>query len=134
MDTSKEYIELCNKAQEIQDIKKTIGSYCCFELGDMFHRIGFEYWFDGKVKQPVIENTVWLPRQDQLQEILVEEYRGDFKYPTFAMLEDLYNQENNLFDSKDENNKTLEKAWLILLMSENYNKQWNPETKEWEKM
>jgi hypothetical protein len=142
MDTSKEYIEMCEKAQEIQELR-----YNGYEWGDYYFYYNYydvciqtpENYIEVSTSKGITElvirkdNHVWLPRQDQLQEMLIHKYIS-FDYPLFAMVEDLYNQENDMFDSEPENQRSLEKAWLILLMCEKYDKSWNPENKEWEKL
>ena len=60
MDCSAEYIEMCRRAVEIQEIQttyyKTVGEY---------RQNFFSY-----------PDNVWLPRQDQLQGMWFEQYNG----------------------------------------------------------
>jgi len=69
MDTSETYIKMCEKAEEIQGIVKPHHTVCAaWKLGDFVH-------FDDAVRVIIKEdNTIrdmtWLPRQDQLQEMV----------------------------------------------------------------
>ena len=129
MDTSKEYIEMCRKAEEMQDYYKEH----TVELGDFYwHRnngigvIGNEDLFD---RPGCI--AFWLPRQDQLQDMvwhkkegalhpvnlfdwIVSYIHGDFKYYAQFL--------------------SPEQVLLAWGMLKEYNKWWNSEKGEWEKI
>ena len=64
MDTSKEYIKMCQMAKEIQKLKPSPESVEILKWDNDEHRfiIGDYYDFE--------EGAIWLPRQDQLQEII----------------------------------------------------------------
>ena len=135
MDKSKEYIEMCRKATEIQD--KWIpgeGDYIC-EVGynnkdfvdiislhdccggDMCDMPKFNY------SQEELCVAIFLPRQDQLQGMLTKEY-----IDSFAMLADLYRyciKEDFLLEDLFYGNETMEILWLMFVMKEEYNKTWN---------
>lgn len=73
MDTSKEYIEMCGKAEEIQNLRPQKEYGRVSKYGDYFY---------SRVLKEVINNNpssaaIWLPRQDQLQEMLVESFAID---------------------------------------------------------
>ena len=95
MDPSLQYVRMCKGATEIQNQWK-------FELGDYFSTIrqtalhernlatetddrkGFSivdsYWLNDELtKKRIPEPWVWLPRQDQLQEMLSDEHRIFYK-------------------------------------------------------
>jgi len=110
MDTSKEYIEMCENAKEIYT--GTLPNYSFY--------IKFTEGDDIKIKLPGdnIENGVtWLPRQDQLQDMV--ELSGHLPRTKisyfYKKLEDNYYQ---FFFS-------MEKLWLTFVMKEKYNKKWN---------
>lgn len=67
MDNSETCIKMCEKAKEIQKVRNHIyeeGDYCyCSECGLFIHSEGKLYDFGG---------IIWLPRQDQLQEIYLD--------------------------------------------------------------
>ena len=124
MDTSKEYILMCEKATEIQKIfnKRSL------EENDFINR---------EKKDPKREGfiiIIWLPRQDQLQEMIIGK-------TTYADLEEQFNNTLNTwfeisynFDPKideklDMAHWSMEQLWLAFVMVEKYNKIWNG--KDW---
>lgn len=144
MDTSKEYIELCGKAQEIQEPTKLMFSNGSFIFNESAND-GDGYLLVNYLIQPRKDNNlweleykieeyktfnIWLPRQDQLQDIIIDKYKEE-EFPIYVMLECMYNYEGGLGNSSED--RSLEQAWLAFVMIEKYNKQWNSETKEWEK-
>ena len=137
MDTSKTYVRMCECAEEIQEqMPSHIGDDGRFRLtrfGDnVYMRIGGtqndEGFCDGY-------KLVWLPRWDQLLEILIERV-GDgihddtcwFKYSDRTMaLKSLYEfalKEDCRFDSH-------EQLLLAFVMREKHGKVWSGE--DWEK-
>jgi len=124
MDISKEYIEMCSKAQEIQANRKPLWGFCCLELGDYFVNKDQNYIYSGE-DQPKVTDTIWLPRQDQLQVLLHDK----LLYPTTW-----FNRMAFVFLREKKANfiyKTAEQLWLGMVMFENYNKQWCKKTSEW---
>ena len=115
MDTGKEYIEMCEKAQEIQDIYE----YKPWDLSDFTQTI-YSKKLGGLTK-------IWLPRIDQLIEIITKGFTDPVNY-IITMLHRFYcGMDKYKF-------KSMEQLVLIYMMFEKYNKQWNPKTKEWEKV
>ena len=129
MDTSKEYIKMCEEAREIQEITKdSCGQYSQFifiKQDLTIHKAVMVTYEEAEVvKRNNPQNYikfVWLPRQDQLVELI--------KYPfgisrifiefTIALRED-----TTLSIYGD----TIEKLFLMYLMKKDYNKKWNGET------
>ncbi len=133
MDTSKEYIQMCEKAAEIQAIKKKT-----------YPPIGKDYW--AKI-------SVWLPRQDQLQAMVeipddkvsavgygtVWDGKGwvtkaDFHSPThslflefaaFALGQEAGGDINGNIPEYSQKFTTGEQLWLAFVMKEKYQKHWN---------
>ena len=142
MDISKTYAKMCEKAWEIQqwwqpepfDINKK--NKC---LGDVYLHHCVDQWADDNPYDVIevyfaqkIDKTrvVWLPRQDQLQEML-EFPTGSFKYNFWDALADLYEWSfsANWEKFKDYIPLSMEQLWLAFVMKEKYNKVWNGE--EW---
>jgi len=150
MDNSSEYIEMCEKAQEIQELRKQLVS---LEYGDCLfvtynnsysevEFIGKE--FDLKKVDNKIFNTeyincedefdeeltsiIWLPRQDQLQEMpyLIDESLFDYHY-TFTNFVSWYSFGTINFELFE----TFDQLWLAFIMKIKYYKTWNNLTKEW---
>ena len=131
MDISKEYVLMCEKAGKIQNEWGVCD-------GDFFYNkdtritgtalvpFGTDIW-NKRYK-------IWLPRQDQLQEMIIGK-------TTYADLEEQFNNTLNTwfeisynFDPKideklDMAHWSMEQLWLAFVMVEKYNKIWNG--KDW---
>ncbi len=118
MDVSETYIEMCEKAEEIQ------------ELSPWQHDDGHNFWH---VFETLPKNNVWLPRQDQLQEML--------GLPMPELLDKLYTEiwteDHGIMipdwaEVRDKRNRSTgkwlvyswEQLWLAFVMKEN-NKVWD---------
>lgn len=110
MDTSKGYVKMCEKAKEIQKLrpKHWHNEYAELCSGDIH-----DFWEYSKD----IDKMVWLPRQDQLQEMVNIKTVNDF---VNALIERL------AFEYR---NGSMEQLWLAFVMAELYKKRWNGE--EW---
>ena len=154
MDTSKEYILMCEKAREIQDGKPDFEVNDCNYIANFHHvRVCPDYeqrlsnnhvwtkYLDEKYcsvcgKELVPNDSIpeindyeengafkciWLPRQDQLQEMVVDKFEN-FLYMNYAA--DEYSSLKN-----QSYLASMEQLWLAFVMKEKYNKIWNGE--EW---
>lgn len=142
MDTTKKYIEMCEKAEEIQkEWKPKRGDFYTVVVHGKATDIT-DVYIDGFPLLPqrfisLSELYIWLPRQDQLQEMLdkwtlLAKVRGlfDFCEPEFTCPEEptckecvklgLYARKNFI---------SMEQLWLAFVMKEKYNKMWNG--KDW---
>ena len=121
MDTSNKYIGMCEKAFEIQNrTNKEMGDLvvnttCLLARTGSDRRekrftylklLGFNY---GNI------DYIWLPKQDQLQEMVDGTY--------LAKLVDISNFSLNI--SYIHIFESLEQLWLAFVMKEKYNKQWD---------
>ncbi len=131
MDTSETYVKMCEKAKEIQKIRPPTS-------GSAYH----EYFADGTTFDILHEDngyyfgpgngvTVWLPRQDQLQDMagvfpeVFERFgntvgQNDFNYGLEEMGEYTLWETYSRFTS-------MEQLWLAFVMQEKYGKYWNGE-------
>ncbi|MCP4688644.1 MAG: hypothetical protein GY859_11380 [Desulfobacterales bacterium] len=133
MDKSREYIEMCDKASEIQRLwKQQYGDFLMTESGriqcwlpdhrkDETVRKGFGIKSeDGVIR---LSRYIWLPRMDQLIEAAQEKGR---RYDSISL--EFFNwcrtahpprgkEPNTLF-------RTVEKAWLAFVMHKNFGKVW----------
>jgi len=121
MDTSEEYIVMCEKAVEIHDDSNfTDGEYVAFpngECGMLFDN------YDGT------DGYIWLPRQDELQAMLKWEEEGRYGK---VLIDVFYGFAKSNWDTRprnQNNNITWEQLWLAFVMSELYQKQWDG--KDW---
>jgi len=102
MDTSETYIKMCEKAEEIQKLAPNP----LYSSHD---------WFVERIRGNV---PVWLPRQDQLQDMITDRPMSglllDFRDSALAFL---------WGDGLD----SMEQLWVAFVMKEKYNKVWNGE-------
>jgi len=147
MDTSETYIKMCEKAEEIQDGWDIADwDYCYCEKGERVvvlsgyetdggfygHGVETDFWEEGKPNKIICNEDsdvhIWLPRQDQLQEMV-----GDWE----KQIEILDDWLGNAYDPPSfkgnywciNNLTSMEQLWLAFVMKEKYNKVWNGE--EW---
>lgn len=120
MDTSKEYIKMCQQAGEIQDGYEGEG-----KMGDfVFNHAGrgsivIREWTDCQTHQ----NT-WLPRQDQLQKMLGQW----FEVERFRLFFNWFNKKySRMLLSNGRINHCIsgEQLWLAFVMKEKHGKTWN---------
>jgi len=135
MDISKEYIEACKKAEKIQyKHKYKEGDWFCWPgkgvvcLGHyvpIWENIVTPGGYDYDFQDIDYSNCIWLPRQDQLQEIT-----GTISI--LILLDDFH----KFLDSDYYSVKcpgfyfnSIEQLWLAFVMKKKYNKIWT--NKEW---
>ena len=90
MDTSKEYMLMCEKAVEIQELKRfMLGDYLCADKYVLLAMLPLEP--DGCLQTRMLQGgghyyvlpgmlsrAIWLPRQDQLQEMVGVKSHRDY--------------------------------------------------------
>jgi hypothetical protein len=82
MDTSKEYIKMCEKVPKIQEQMGHDGDYYYWSVDNKSHISYTEHFEDYIVKHPEQwdflrgRKVIWLPRQDQLQEMIGDAIGG----------------------------------------------------------
>ncbi len=130
MDKSREYMEMCRQAPEIQTIWEP-------GLGDIYSdESGFVHFYmpqkDGKIKKGFgvkpngnlieIEKFTWLPRLNQLMEILGGSEKN-FRDTGFRFFE--WTKKNGYRPGSPDNPyKTLEQIWLAYVMEKAFKKKW----------
>lgn len=149
MDTSGQYIEMCRKAVEVQELwKPNIGDYCKTKLlkkcaviiGIGFYRnpmitvLGIGYTNRRTLKSK--SGLTWLPRQDQLQEILGSSCKCELLW--LHQIKYLEPHANWCCDFAEDGPietesyriiYTWEQFWLSLVMHVKFNKTWKG--KDW---
>lgn len=139
MDFTKKYIKKCEKAIEVQ--KKWKGQWGDYiydekEAEDWDKK---EYW-GGEYPEGVFlvfldpegderysqSHQIWLPRQDQLQEMLKDIPESDDWCPCnlcviHALIEDIIEGHEQYYEW------SMEELWLAFVMKKKYNKIWNGE-------
>ena len=118
MDTSAEYIKMCDDASEVQELRPE-NDFKSF------------YWSETLFNRQGAEKTVicWLPRQDQLQEMI----RSENLWMDLEQEEGVWSaawsgQGEIMLRS---NFASMEQLWLAVVMHECYNKAWSTEKEEW---
>jgi hypothetical protein len=128
-----EYILMCKSATEIQKGWKPKGGNRFIDAWG--HLRDCEYDIEKKSGSYLLtkQQGIFLPRQEDLQEIYLEPYKGGLHVST--MINTFYHwfweEYNNKIKSCLEQYNWNE-MWLCFVMESLYNKRWNTETKEWE--
>ena len=118
MDTSETYVKMCEKATEIQAEKVE------YRQGDYFAGKSIEWQIvmcSRKGGTPILLMTVWLPRQDQLQEMLFD---TEHIFARVVLLKEFVRQNERYILNKM---RSFEQLWLAFVMQERYSKIWNGE-------
>ena len=119
MDISKEYIKMCEKAQEIQEYRK--------QLPEKYKGESDKDYL-AHLKGAIISfNAIWLPRQDQLSEMIVT-WNKNISTAFFMNIVSNSKYRSIPIEGFD----SIEKHLLSFVMAENYNKIWNKESEEWQ--
>lgn len=131
MDKSKEYLEMCECCTEIQTHYKEITKLSGLHIGDYYintignyredieivsddNESGVPYYHDG---------IIWLPKQDQLQELMKSKDRGlQYKPKLFINLANAFLI--SFYEEYGTQPSSMEELWLRILMLENYSKVW----------
>lgn len=142
MDNPKEYILMCSKTKKIQLYYKNIQLHKSYwNVGDQYINIydgdeeinicSFDSEYGESVKR---DKDIWLPRQDQLQKMIIDKYGledmiGAFYH--FSIAETYKIITNSSLNATVFFN-SMEQLWLAFVMKVKYNKQWSIESKTWE--
>ena len=149
-----EYIKMCEAAEEVQTHRHAPAGLRVNQENDT--NFGFEegdFYYDPKIDEVRVyafenfsrccgneeyeeeKRAIWLPRQDQLQDLIPFEEEDDTgdkflsdwvtKYNSFGLTEAF----NIFIDKTDYPEKfSMEQLWLCFAMEQKYNKTWNGET------
>jgi len=121
MDKSSNYIEMCESTKVIQKQWEP-------EFGDFFVSMSLGITspcqpitsgLEKKLSYLKTIKAVWLPRQDQLQEMVIEKYATPWDL-TIAFSNVLMADNASYFDNFD----SMEKLWLAFIMLEKRKKKW----------
>ena len=123
MDTSETYIKMCD-CPEIQKRKPYNDEYYFEFRGGICHHGDFVSYQEGSI-------DIWLPRQDQLQEMVDAWWReqGDFgKFLITKLHEFAMSFHPQPFQEDKMPLQSWEQLWLAFVMKEKHNKVWNGES------
>ena len=118
MDTSKEYIKMCHQAKEIQKLCQNFDAVYVLDVDKQI----FINKFGDLLVGTYIPESIWLPRQDQLQKMvpisLISLITAIWKFT----------HKKNGFAREDQDYlRSMEQLWLAFVMKEKYNKEWEGE-------
>jgi len=132
MDTTVKYIKMCGKAREIQ-LYRTVEKRC--EAGDFAYNDDEGIIEVQETGVMLLAEDVWLPRQDQLQEMVAETSGFDGKRMIGLELCNLWAwyQQNRPGDIGVEIElwPSWEQLWLKLVMKIKYDKLWDDKKEKW---
>jgi hypothetical protein len=164
MDTSKEYVKLCEKATEIQALRplRSPIEESAWEEGDYLWAVKKPRWKGDLVDEDEIfivggdcvipqrtseglelstagyaegdstpcKNIIWLPLQDQLQEMVAFEpfqIHKEYNLHSFIWFCEWGYGANITVKQPKDINSSLEQLWLSFVMKVKYGKNWNGE-------
>ncbi len=128
MDTTPKYILMCEKAEEVQKGASWSGYKKEFftHLGLIWIDCNGEWWAkEGEVRFGY--DWVWLPRQDQLQEMILGPVPVVKDYYDLNILFALYTERAMVHQRL----QSYEQLWLTFVMRERYQRRWDEKKEEW---
>ena len=151
MKIDKKYIKMCEKAKEIQKIAPSPEEEGCFfynpYLDEIMCRDGWNYcvvydknlddgFSDGVYECETEdwhkdENIVWLPRQDQLQEMVKDDTKPLRAQYIYLLGDFVAWWKNEISEKYAIKFLTFEQMWLAFVMWKKYGKIWDEEKEEW---
>lgn len=78
-----------------------------------------------------MKHWTWLPTQAQLQEMIQDDLRWTFIIQSFSLFVREGDGWWHGFEKAPFPKPTMEQLWLLFIMKEKYNKEWNPKSKQW---
>jgi len=128
MDTSKEYIKMCENWDLQTDRVPQVGDFYTESIRDGAGTMVFvisgddlKYTFDPNY-------YTWLPRQDQLQEMVLGQITRAYNLWTMITHFNEFSRDSgtvSMFDRQTWYYMTMEKLWLAFVMKEKFNKIWD---------
>jgi hypothetical protein len=147
MDATNRYTMMCQKASEIQNLWQPKQCDFIINLEDLEEGLSFcrqgeslvqvvdMYYQDHESSeyqqecQDLSENSLWLPRQDQLQKIIEPDNSKIYAIIAKVIETQYFDFSKNIFVAATDIFYSMEQLWLGYIMKEKYNKMWNEE--EW---
>ena len=120
MDTSETYIKMCEKAVEIQDLITYYNGQPQFSDNSFYWcECGIAKGMNWKItNNDSISHYIWLPRQDQLQEMVNTHNNIQLSLHQLIAIADFWIGRDL---------QSMEQLWLAYVMKERWNKIWNGE-------
>ena len=131
MDNSKDYILMCEKIKEIQQLR----GEGLWENGDFYtddilkeHNREASVFEEASDEPYEMYHPTWLPRQGQLQKMIKDKWKSEYCLYYLAMFIKFWKHYDEKYIVSF---NSMEQLWLAFVMKEKYNRIWNK--KEWEK-
>ncbi|MCK5608026.1 hypothetical protein KAR91_39465 [Candidatus Pacearchaeota archaeon] len=143
MDTSEAYVKMCREAKEIQEKWKVDEGDWCIDKSKIpkkDYHVRWDEYGVGVIDADQETNSnkcriswrkwvLWLPRQDQLQEILLESINKNREPEDEAdHITILDNISEWVFSKPYPTYQSMEQLWLAFVMKKKHQKTWNGET------
>jgi len=122
MDKTETFIKLCERAEEIQAEKLKYCECRPDSVNLLWWDIRGDCWFNQDNNK-----TIWLPRQDQLQEMMGEEYSIDLLYAFYHFYNTQADYPIITLSKLAGKSPSMEQLWLAFVMKTRWNKSWNGE-------
>jgi hypothetical protein len=121
VDRSSNFIKMCEHTEEIQEQwQPEFGDfYVSMSLGITSPCQPITSDLEKKLSYLKTIKAVWLPRQDQLQKMVIENYATPWDL-AIAFSNVLMGENASYFENFD----SMEKLWLAFIMFEKYKKKW----------
>ena len=121
MDRSSKYIKMCEMAEEIQEQwQPDFGDfYVSMSLGITSSCQPIISDLEKKLSYLKTIKAVWLPKQDQLQEMVIENHATSWDL-AIAFSNVLMGENTSYFEQFD----SMEKLWLTFIMLKKYTRKW----------
>lgn len=141
MDTSKTHIKMCKKAKEIQALRANKTGD--FIAGKSWVGVFIEdesYSYDIGCPLPDDENRdIWLPRQDQLYDMLEDclletdedKTPGQLCWTIVGEIDSCHNDWSGDVSEYYKQFTSMEQLWLAIVMKRKFKKDWSPEKEDW---
>jgi hypothetical protein len=142
MDTSKEYIEMCRKAEEVQKLWKPVPGDFAYDIrykdpiiiinyDKNTYIYGFNLVNELEFEECVLyfnseNDLIWRPRQDQLQGMLFTKWYHQDEVAQISTFSNWCKQ-NWIWGNSTEGHcfNSHEQLWLAFVMHEKYQKKWD---------
>jgi len=129
MDTTEQYIKMCEKAEEIQKEWEPDDGDCCY---DKYAKLLYPF-ISGDIVWHALGDTkreryIFLPRQDRLQEMVKDKYG---QADPVGLIWALYRFAGPNRVGIASEFRSMEQLWLAFVMSQKYGKVWNSDKEEW---
>ena len=122
MDTSSDYLKMCEKATEITN-------HWHYEFGDFYVSLAADIASEAQTIVSDLElhssymhqiKAVWLPRQDQLQALILDQYATPWDL-VIEFANTLMSDKTSYFEKFP----SMEQIWIAYIMDKKFNKTWD---------